>query len=162
MSENSKRLFFAFVFALVFYVTGAAFVQSFVNYPTWLLIGAGEFQEYHNAMSPRIQKFMVLPWLVSIVLTISLFWLRPRVVPAWALALALIFNLIILVSTAAIQFPIQIELGESGFSRQAIERLIKTDAIRWMSGCVVGLVYLWMMSLVVRSGKGSSSYEYGS
>ncbi len=73
MTENSKRLFFTIVFALVFYVTGASFVQSFVNYPTWKLIGANEFQIYHNQMSPLIIKFMVLPWLLEIALTVLLF-----------------------------------------------------------------------------------------
>ena len=73
MTENSKRFFFTIVFALVFYVTGASFVQSFVNYPTWKLIGANEFQIYHNQLSPLIIKFMVLPWLLEIALTVLLF-----------------------------------------------------------------------------------------
>lgn len=151
MNENSRRLFFAFVFALVFYVTGAAFVQSFVNYPTWQLIGVHEFQSYHNAMSPRIITFMVLPWLVSVVLTALLLWLRPQGVPMWMAALALLFNLVILASTAAIQVPIQIELGETGMSHQAIEKLLRTDPIRWVSGALVALLYLRMMSLVMRA-----------
>jgi hypothetical protein len=35
-------------FALVFYGMGAASVKSFVNYPTWPLIGANEFRAYHR------------------------------------------------------------------------------------------------------------------
>lgn len=150
MKESTRRAFFACVFALVFYVTGAAFVQSFVNYPTWRTIGADEFQSYHNAMSPLIQKFMVFPWLISIVLTATLFKLRPRVVPAWMVWVALVFNLVIVTSTALIQFPIQIQLGQSGMSHKAIERLIETDPIRWVSGIVVAFAYLRMMWLVVR------------
>lgn len=159
MTENSKRLLFSFVFALVFYVTGAAFVQSFVNYPTWKLIGAGEFQSYHNAMSPLIIKFMVLPWLSEIVLTVLLFWLRPRVVPVWMVAFALVFNLLILASTAAIQVPIQIELGQNGLSHQAIEKLLKTNPIRWVSGGLVAFLYLWMMSRVVLAPEEGRDYN---
>jgi hypothetical protein len=159
MSDNSKQILFFCVFALVFYVTGAAFVQSFVNYPTWKLIGAGEFQNYHNTMSPLIIKFMVLPWLSEIVLTVLLFWLRPRVVPVWMVASALVFNLLILASTAAIQVPIQIELGQNGLSQQAIEKLLKTDPIRWVSGSLVAFLYLWMMSRVVLAPEEGRDYN---
>lgn len=150
MTENLKRVYFAGNFALTFYVIGAAFVQSFVNYPTWHLIGANEFKEYHNGMSPLIQMVMVLPWLVSIVFTVSLFWLRPHAVPAWLVGVALVFNLVILASTALIQIPIQLQLSESGMSQPAIDKLIGTDPIRWASGIVVGLAYLQMMYRVVR------------
>jgi hypothetical protein len=151
MTESSRRVLFMLVFALVFYVTGASFVQSFVNYPTWKLIGASEFTSYHQGMSSLIIKTMVLPWLVEILLTIVLLWLRPRVIPRRAIALALILNLIPLISTITIQIPIQIQLGENGQSLELLNRLVATDPIRWTPGILRALLYLWMMSLVVRS-----------
>ncbi len=45
---------FLITFALVFYGMGAASVESFVNYPTWPLIGVNEFRAYHRALSPLI------------------------------------------------------------------------------------------------------------
>jgi hypothetical protein len=138
MTENSKRLFFIFTFALVFYVTGASFVQSFVN--------------YHQAMSPLIIKFMVAPWFVEIVLTALLFRLRPRAIPAAAVTMALIFNLTALVSTIFIQIPIQIEL-ENGLSLHAIDKLLETDPIRWTCGIFRAFLYLWMMSRLLRSAE---------
>lgn len=153
MSDNSKQVLFFFVFALVFYVTGAMFVQSFVNYPTWKLIGAAEFQNYHNAMSPLIIKFMVLPWLCEILFTVLLFKLRPRAVPIWGVTLALVLNLIVVASTAAIQIPIQIELGENGFSVNAIDKLLETDPIRWTCGILRALLYLWAMLRVLRTAE---------
>jgi hypothetical protein len=42
-SQISVWIFLA-VFVFVFYGMGAAFVESFVNYPTWRLIGTAEFQ----------------------------------------------------------------------------------------------------------------------
>lgn len=146
MSENSKRLLFAFVFALVFYVAGASFIQSFVNYPTWKLIGAGEFQNYHNAMSPPIIKYMIAPWLVEIILTILLLKFRPRMIPQAAIVAALMLNSVALVSTVFIQIPIQNELGENGFSAQAIEKLLATDPIRWLALIFKLGIYLWMMT----------------
>ena len=150
MTENFRRLYFIMLFALVFYVVGAGFIQSFVNYPTWKLIGADEFIRYHNGMSPLIIKFMVLPWLVEILLTVGLLWLRPHIIPRWAVGLALIFHLIAFISTIMIQIPIQMQLGESGLSPDLIDRLLVTDWIRLVPGILRALLYLWMMSLVVR------------
>lgn len=153
MTENSKRLFFIFVFALVFYVAGAGFVESFVNYPTWRLIGAGEFKIYHNTLSPLIIRFLVLPWVVEIALNIVLIWLRPHVIPRGAIILALVFNLIALASTIFIQIPIQMELGENGLSLRAIDKLLETDPIRVVPLILKTILYLWMMALVVRSAQ---------
>ncbi len=150
MSENLKRLLFMLVFALMFYVGGASFVESFVNYPTWKLIGAGEFKTYHNALSALIIRLMVLPWLFEIFLTIVLIWLRPHVIPRMAIVVALTLNLIALVSTIFIQIPIQAELGETGLSLHAIDKLIETDPIRWLALILKAMVYLWMMALVVK------------
>ncbi len=37
---------FLIAFALVFYGTGAAFIESFVNYASWHLIGTDQFIAY--------------------------------------------------------------------------------------------------------------------
>ena len=68
-------------FALVFYGMGAASVESFVNYPTWPLIGANEFRAYHRALGPLIIGYMVIPMLVTTILTILLLWFRPASIP---------------------------------------------------------------------------------
>ena len=166
MTEKFKRLYFMIVFALVFYVVGAAFVESFVNYPTWKLIGANEFKNYHQGLSALIIKTMVLPWLVEILLNILLLWLRPRIVPRGAVAAALIFNAIILISTVTIQIPIQARLSADGFSADLIDKLLATDPVRWTFGIFKALLYLWMMSLVVlaadsASGRGADTSRLG-
>ena len=38
----AARWIFLIAFALVFYGNGAAFVESFVNYPSWPLIGSDD------------------------------------------------------------------------------------------------------------------------
>jgi membrane protease YdiL (CAAX protease family) len=89
MTERRKRLFFLAIFALVFYVVGAPFVQSFVNYPTWRIVGVEEFNTYYQELSSRIIRIMVLPGVVEITLTVVLLWLRPRGIPRWPIGLAL-------------------------------------------------------------------------
>src|SRR5687767_5181456 len=66
MQTSSKTSIWLFLitFALVFYGMGAAAVESFVNYPTWPLIGANEFRAYHRALGPLIIGHMVVPLLV--------------------------------------------------------------------------------------------------
>lgn len=151
MSEKNKKIFFALIFALVFYVAGASFIESFVNYPTWKLIGANEFRAYHNALSPRIISLMVLPWFVEIVVTFALMRFRPRPIPLKAVVLAQVFNIISLVSSIFIQIPIQMQLGETGLSIQAIDKLIATDPIRWVSLIFKTTIYLWMMHRLISS-----------
>lgn len=151
MTEQSKRLYFLCLFALVFYVVGAGFVQSFVNYPTWHLVGADEFKAYHNGMSPLIIKFMVLPWLAEILLTVLLLKFRPRTIPRRAVTAALVLNAVNVVSTALVQIPIQIQLGDAGLSPELLDKLLQTDSIRIAASVLKAFLYLWMMALVVRA-----------
>lgn len=156
MTEKNKNTFFALIFTLVFYVTGAMFVEQLVNYPTWRLIGPAEFKAYHNMLSARIIPFMVIPWFVEVLLTFALMKFRPSAVPLSAIVFAQAFNIIGLVSSIFIQIPIQLQLDESGFSLYAINKLIETDPIRWVSAILKGIVYLWMMIRVVR-GSGEAA-----
>lgn len=151
MTEKNRKIFFTLVFTLVFYVAGASFIQSFVNYPTWHLIGPDTFQAYHNAMSSRIIQFMVLPWFVEIILTFALMRFRPSSIPLPLIEFAQTFNLIALVSTIFVQIPIQMQLGESGLSPQALDKLIESDPIRWASLVLKVVLYVWMMLRVINA-----------
>ena len=150
MTKTSARLFLI-TFALVFYGTGASFVESFVNYPTWHLIGVNEFRAYHQALSPLIIRYMVIPMILATVLTIILVWVRPAVIPQWAIWLAIVLQLICWISTVTIQLPIQWELSRNGLSAPLIERLMFTNW--WLRRVPYGInafLFLWMMSLLLR------------
>jgi hypothetical protein len=142
---------FALFLLLTFFSAGGAVVESFVNYPTWLLIGEAEFKAYHQALGPRIVATMVLPLLASTVFNVLLFWFRPTRVPRWSVWLTLGLVLMVWVSTATLELPIQNQLGSTGFSREAIERLIATDLpFRTIPGLVrVGITF-WMLLVVLR------------
>ena len=122
-SNKTSIWLFLISFALVFYGMGASFVESFVNYPTWRLIGANEFRAYHQALGPLVIGYMVIPMLITTILTILLLWFRPAPIPQWAIWLAVVLQLIIWVSTVAIQLPIQVQLSRDGLSLPLIERL---------------------------------------
>ena len=151
LRTSDKAWFFLITFAMVFYGMGASFVESFVNYPTWRLIGANEFISYHQALSPLIIGYMVIPMLVTTVLTILLLWFKPAGIPSWAIWLSLALQLAIWVSTASIQLPIQIQLGKDGLSMALIDRLIFTNWwFRKVPQIANAFLFLWLMSLLLR------------
>ena len=149
-SKTSVRLFL-FAFALTFYGVGASFVESFVNYPTWRLIGPNEFLAYHHAISPLVIGYMVVPMILGTLLTILLIWFRPAPVPPWAIWLSVGLQLMIWISTATIQIPIQIQLGADGLSLPLIDRLIFTNLVfRKLPQIVNVFLFLWMTYLMLR------------
>jgi len=142
---------FLITFALIFYGMGASFVESFVNYPTWRLIGANEFLAYHHAISPLVIAYMVIPMLLATVLTLLLVWFRPAQIPRWAIRLSVILQMLVWVSTATIQIPIQIQLSASGLSLPLIDQLIFTNLwFRKVPQIINIFLFLWMMSLMLR------------
>jgi hypothetical protein len=122
-----SRWIFLIAFSLVLYGTGAAAVESFVNYSSWHLIGADEFIAYHQFISPRVLTFLVAPLLLGTVFTILMLWSRPATIPAWAVWAALATQAVVWVSTVTLQVPIQLQLSEHGQSVELIDRLIKTN-----------------------------------
>jgi hypothetical protein len=138
---------FLITFALIFYGMGASFVESFVNYPTWRLIGPNEFLAYHHAISPLVIGYMVVPMVIATVLTILLAWFRPAPIPRWAIWLSIILQGLVWVSSATIQIPIQIQLSANGLSVPLIDQLIFTNLWFRKAPQVINIfLFLWMMS----------------
>lgn len=139
------RWIFLTAFALVFYGNGAAFIESFVNYSSWHLIGDAEFIAYHRFISPRVLTFLVAPALLGSAFTISLFWWRPAAIPVWAVWAAFVAQAVVWVSTATIQVPIQLRLGQQGPAAELLERLIATNFwLRRIPYAICAGLFLWM------------------
>src|SRR5262245_21150341 len=149
MSEKQKRQFFLAIFILVLYLVGASFVQSFVSYPTWRVVGANEFNAYYQELSSRIIRIMVLPGVLEILLTVALFWFRPRAIPRWFVGLALGFGLLRFVSTAIIQIRIREQLTDGGLFPDGITSMIHGDYLTQATSIARALLYVWMMSRVM-------------
>jgi hypothetical protein len=149
MTETQRRLFFAATFALVFYLVGASFVESFVTYRTWRFVGAGSFPAYYAELAPRIVRVMVLPGVVEIALTVALLWLRPRSIPRWTVAAVLALNIVRFVTTAIGQTRVQGVLADEGISPMAIDRLVSIDYVTQAASIARAGLYLWMMGLVL-------------
>jgi uncharacterized BrkB/YihY/UPF0761 family membrane protein len=130
MANKNKisSIVFSVYILLAFYIFGAGIVNSLVSYRTWRWVGANEFPKFHQIDSSLIIPLFVVFFFISFIPQILLFWFRPSIIPKWLVWLALLFNLITLISTIAIQIPIQVELDKK-FSLDLIERLISTDFI---------------------------------
>ncbi len=147
---------FLIAFTLVFYGTGAAFMEGFVNYSSWHLIGADEFVAYHRFISPRVLTFLVAPLLLGTAFTILMLWSRPAPIPAWAIWAAIAAQAVVWISTVAIQVPIQLQLSEHGSSAGLLERLIHTNFwLRRVPYAVCAALYIWMATQVMGSGGGA-------
>ena len=158
MSEQHKpapRWIFVIAFALVFYGNGAAFIESFVNYPSWPLIGNGQFVAYHQFISPRVLAFLVAPALLGTLFTVLMLWSRPAAIPLWAVWAAIGTQAVVWASTAAIQVPIQLQLSAHGVSLPLIERLIETNFwLRRIPYAVCAALFLWMAARAIGAGDG--------
>ena len=130
MTNKNKisTIVFSVYILLTFYVFGGGIVNSLVAYRTWRAVGPNEFPEFHQIDSALIIPLFVIFFFLSFIPQILLFWFRPMVIPRLLVWLAIIFNLVTLVSTIIIQIPIQVELDKQ-FSLELIERLISTDFI---------------------------------
>ena len=130
MANKNKvsNIVFSVYILVAFYVFGGGIVNSLVAYRTWRVVGVNEFPEFHKIDSSLIIPLFVIFFFFSFIPQILLFWFRPVIISKWLVWLALVFNLITLVSTITIQIPIQNELAK-GFSSELIEKLISTDFI---------------------------------
>ncbi len=153
MANNNKisSIVFSVYILLTFYVFGGGIVNSLVSYKTWRWVGANEFPKFHQVDASLIIPLFVVFFFLSFIPQILLFWFRPTAVPKRLVWLALIFNLITLVSTITIQIPIQTELDKR-FSAVLIERLISTDMMyRKIPMFLMTVVNFIMLYRVVRS-----------
>ena len=149
----APRWIFVIAFALVFYGNGAAFVESFVNYSSWHLIGSDEFVAYHRFIGPRVLTFLVAPALLGTVFTVLMLWGRPAVIPLWAVWAAIAAQAIVWVSTATIQVPIQLQLSAHGLSPELVEHLIETNFwLRRIPYAVCAGLFLWMAAKAIGVG----------
>ena len=150
-----SNIVFSVYILLAFYVFGGGIVNSLVSYRTWRWVGENEFPKFHQIDSSLIIPLFVIFFFISFIPQILLFWFRPIIIPRWLVWLALLFNLITLISTITIQIPIQTELDKR-FSLELIERLISTDLIyRRIPMLLLAIVnFIMLYKVVKRSGNG--------
>ena len=157
MTSKNKisTIVFSVYILLTFYVFGGGIVNSLVAYRTWRVVGENEFPKFHQIDSSLIIPLFVIFFFLSFIPQVLLFWFRPVMISKWLIALALLFNLITLISTITIQIPIQTELDKR-FSLELIDRLISTDMLyRRIPMALMAVTNFIMLYKVVRQAVNS-------
>lgn len=158
-SNKFSAIVFSIYIFLAFYVFGGGIVNSLVAYKTWRAVGANEFPGFHQIDSSLIIPLFVIFFFLSFIPQILLFWFRPLVIPKWWVWLALLLNLIALISTITVQIPIQMELDKR-FSLDLINRLISTDFLyRKIPMILMAIINIGMLYKVVRQAVSRTNYS---
>jgi len=148
---SAPSLLFVLTFAFVCYVLGATLVEGLVNYRSWRHVGPQEFKTYHRALGPRVIVIVVVPFVISAVLTVLLLWFRPRPIPLWGVWLSLGADGLAIIVSVVFQIPMQLEFDRRGLSLPTLDRLIKMEWIRNAAHCFNTVLFVWMMLRLIGS-----------
>jgi hypothetical protein len=142
-------VFSAFV-VLTLYSVGAGYLESFVNYPLWHVLGTSDaWVAYRQVLGPRVLIVLALPALASLITSVALFFVRPPSVPGWTVAATSALLLVAFVSTLAIQLPIQSRL-DVAYDRAAVDWLMTTSLwLRDVPGGITVAIVAYMLHRVV-------------
>jgi hypothetical protein len=142
---------FIAAFALTLYGNGAGFMESFVNYPSWHLVGESDFAVFHQFITPKVVVFLVVPRLFGTLFTILMLWFRPPAIPLWSVWASIALQAPVWIATVVIQAPIQLELSDQGLSLPLIQRLIETDLwLRRLPYAACAGLFIWMAASALR------------
>jgi hypothetical protein len=140
-------------FVVSFFSLGEAAFEAHVNYPAWLALSGPGFAPYHRVISARI-GLLIVPLVVSTVLNVLLLWYRPAQIPGLAVWATIGLQAVAWTSAILVQIPIQMSLGQHGYSRELIEQLIWTDLLyRRVPSHLRLLISGWMLYAVVRAAR---------
>jgi len=153
MTRSISSIVFTSYIVISFYVLGGSMVNAFVGYRTWQWVGEAEWTKFHQVDAQYVIPVFVVFFFLNVVPLILLFWFRPVSIPKGLVWAALGVYLINLVSTIAIQIPIQAELSK-GYSLELIDKLIWTDMIyRRTTITVLAMINVVMLFKVVSHSK---------
>jgi hypothetical protein len=160
MTNKSKRTVWVFIaFTLLsFYSLGAGFLESFVNYPSWHIIGKSEvWVPYHKSLHATILPVLAIQaLLLQLIANVLMFFYRPSGVPRSAIWLCLITLLIIILSSAFIQIPMQVKLDD-GYTTEMVDDLIFSDFwLRTLMGVLRCAIVVYLIYQVVSNSENKS------
>lgn len=157
-SNSTRDVLLLLFVGLYFYRIGATSLEGFFNYPFWKDMGPmmsnADFIQLRSDHIWKIFLLIVAPAGISILVTAALAVMGAPPVPRWVFIGALLFQLIAIASTIAIQLPIQQQLDTTGYDAAAIERLISTDLLlRKLPGLIQGIFVVVAMWRVIISAR---------
>jgi hypothetical protein len=150
-TNNTKifgRWLYILVFASLFYSKGTGSIESLVNYPFWSVIGNTDWLAYrHSGSQIRFLGTFLIPAFLPILLSIPLFWWRPKAFPRYFIAIYWLANIWMFVITA-IYFVPKIQLPLDGaYSVKLIDDLRTYDfplrgTVVWFMEILLGWMFI--------------------
>ncbi len=129
-------------------MVGLIWFVQIVHYPLFGRVGEERFVSYAEAHSRLTSRVVGPPMLLEAATTVTLLFLRPAEIPAWAAWVGLVLLAVIWLSTAFLQVPRHTALGE-GFDVTAYGFLVTSNWVRTVGWSARGLLALWMISRVM-------------
>ncbi len=142
---DAANVFLLVCTVLCFYCTGASWMLQFVAYPTYLLVGAKEFVPFHVSFGKRLLPSVVVPMVLTCVGLFILVFARPANTPSWAVILAAVCAVIILLTTIFLEVPKHLKLDKDGKSDALINGLVRDNLPRTAAWTAASLLLAYAL-----------------
>ena len=127
--DGVTTFWFVLLLATTWCASGCWMLQI-VCYPTYKIVGPGEFVPFHKKFGNLLVPVFVVPaFLAGVGLIVSAFW-RPAFVPAWTGYANAALGAMILGTTLAIELPKHIKLDKVGKDDALLASLITNNLPR--------------------------------
>ncbi len=145
---NTRRIFTTLYIVITIGATWAAVVSDRVSYPAWMMVGPKEFGAFHHAILTGTRLYLIPPALLSLGMTIAMFWLRITAISRRLIGLVLLCQIIGAFATVRIAIPLQIRMlhGPASAIPDGVAKLIAID-LYWRG--IPGVVCLIALGVMI-------------
>jgi hypothetical protein len=145
---NTRRIFATLYIVITIGATWAAVVSDRVSYPAWVMVGPREFGAFHHAVLTGTRLYLIPPALLSMVMTIAMFWLRPPAISRRLVGVVLLCQLIGAYATVRMAIPLQIRMlhGAASAIPEGVAQLISID-LYWRG--IPGIICLIALGVMI-------------
>ncbi|HEX2109563.1 MAG TPA: hypothetical protein VHF70_09850 [Rubrobacteraceae bacterium] len=130
---------------VILYVLGEIWFGQIVVYPLFAKVGKDEYVAYHRFYSSRIPLPVILPGFASFLLPFGLVFFGPESVPLWMYLANVVFGLVGLLVTVALEIPRHARLEKGGKQEEVIRELVLYNWPRTLS--ITGSAFLTVLML---------------
>jgi len=130
-------------FATLFMV-GLVWTIQVVHYPLLALVGPDAFPAYHERHCVRI-GYLVGPGMGVELVTAMLLVFAPSGAPPWMVWTGLALVGVVWLMTALVHFPQHRRLGDAGYDRDLVARLVVSNRVRTAAWTARGVLALAML-----------------
>lgn len=146
--KNIRNLFTSLYIVITIGATWAAVISDRVSYPAWAMVGPKEFGAFHHVILTGTQTYLIPPALLSLVMTIAMFWLRAPAISRGLVGIVLLGQIVGAYATVRMAIPVQIRMlhGPASAMPDGIAQLITID-LYWRA--IPGTICLIAVGLMI-------------